>query len=219
MAETELFKNLPAEKRERVFGAAAEEFAANGYGRASMNALVRAAGISKGSLFQYFGTKQGLFDSVVTMATRLAKERLRRTRDETGEQPLRDRLAAVMRAGFGFVDAHPHLARIYFRLLQGRGAPFGAARLQALHRRSVDFIHDLLVDARSRGEVGSGIDLRRAAFVINGILQQQLLAYTTEHVDCGLGLYRGDQQEVEAWIETALSLVVGGLTRRGEEAR
>ena len=211
MAETEAFRNLPEEKRERVFRAAVAEFAERGYGEASMNALVREAGISKGSLFQYFRTKLDLFDTVVDLATRRAKSRLREARDGTAGRPLEERLAAVVRAGFGFVGAHPHLARIYFRLLHGDRAPFGAARLQALHRRSMDFLHDLLVEARVRGEVRPDADLRRAAFLIHGVMQQLLHAYYTEHVDSGLGLYRGEPEEIERWIGSATALIARGL--------
>ncbi len=48
---TELFRSLRPEKQEKVFQAAVHEFAINGYRNASMNSVVKAAGISKGSLF------------------------------------------------------------------------------------------------------------------------------------------------------------------------
>ncbi len=50
---TDLFKRLLPEKQEKIFQAAVNEFASKGYRNASMNSLVKAAGISKGSLFQY----------------------------------------------------------------------------------------------------------------------------------------------------------------------
>ena len=56
---TNLFKNLPAEKQEKVFQAAVSEFASKGYKNASMNSLVKTAGISKGSLFQVLSDKTG----------------------------------------------------------------------------------------------------------------------------------------------------------------
>lgn len=68
-----LFFALKEEKRAAVLQAALAEFAAFGYGGSSTNRIVRAAGISKGSLFQYFDSKEELYfyllDSVAAELT------------------------------------------------------------------------------------------------------------------------------------------------------
>ena len=48
------------EKRLRILNAALAEFM-NGYGKASTEAIVKNAGVSKGLLFHYFGSKKELF--------------------------------------------------------------------------------------------------------------------------------------------------------------
>ena len=55
------FKILPEEKKKRILDAAIEEFAINGYDKASTNSIVRKADISKGILFHYFESKKNLF--------------------------------------------------------------------------------------------------------------------------------------------------------------
>ena len=55
------FHSLEAEKQERVINAALKEFARNGYEKASTNEIVEEAGISKGSLFNYFNSKKELY--------------------------------------------------------------------------------------------------------------------------------------------------------------
>ncbi len=52
--------SLDEEKRNRILNAAMKEFS-KGYQNASTDAIVREAGISKGLLFHYFGTKKELF--------------------------------------------------------------------------------------------------------------------------------------------------------------
>ena len=54
----EVLKNMDQEKKERIINAAIEEFAANGFKKASTNNIVRKAGISKGLLFHYFENKE-----------------------------------------------------------------------------------------------------------------------------------------------------------------
>lgn len=55
------FENLPEEKKKRILDACIEEFAVNGYDKASTNAIVKKAEISKGLLFHYFENKKTLF--------------------------------------------------------------------------------------------------------------------------------------------------------------
>jgi AcrR family transcriptional regulator len=64
----ERFEALPKEKRQKILDAAVREFAARGYEKASTNAIVKAAGISKGILFHYFGSKRKLYLYVVEHA-------------------------------------------------------------------------------------------------------------------------------------------------------
>nr|WP_207725840.1 TetR/AcrR family transcriptional regulator [Clostridium sp. DJ247] len=55
------FESLPEEKKKRILNACIEEFALNGYDKASTNSIVKKADISKGILFHYFGNKKNLF--------------------------------------------------------------------------------------------------------------------------------------------------------------
>ncbi len=57
----QVFESLPQDKKQKIIDACIAEFAANGYDRASTNAIVQNAGISKGALFYYFGSKKDLF--------------------------------------------------------------------------------------------------------------------------------------------------------------
>ncbi len=55
------FDNLNEEKKSKIINACLEEFAENGYEKASTNAIVNRAGISKGLLFHYFGNKKNIY--------------------------------------------------------------------------------------------------------------------------------------------------------------
>ncbi|MCH1965641.1 TetR/AcrR family transcriptional regulator [Paraclostridium sordellii] len=55
------FENLSEEKKLRVINSAIEEFANKGYKRATVDNIVSKAGISKGSIFQYFKNKERLY--------------------------------------------------------------------------------------------------------------------------------------------------------------
>ncbi|MFL8673429.1 TetR/AcrR family transcriptional regulator [Clostridioides sp. GD02404] len=55
------FENLNKEKKRRIVNSAIEEFASKGYKSATIDNIVSKAGISKGSIFQYFKNKESLY--------------------------------------------------------------------------------------------------------------------------------------------------------------
>lgn len=64
--------SMEEEKRERIFNAAITEFS-KGFKNASTDVIVREAGISKGLLFHYFGTKRELYEFLLQYAYDLVK--------------------------------------------------------------------------------------------------------------------------------------------------
>lgn len=60
------FFNLPEPKRKAVFDAAVGEFSTHMFSEASINRIVKAAQIPRGSFYQYFHGKEDLFSYVIT---------------------------------------------------------------------------------------------------------------------------------------------------------
>ena len=61
MQTLDKFLSLPDEKQNRIIDAALAAFGKMGYKKASMNDIATAAGISKGLVFHYFGSKKVLY--------------------------------------------------------------------------------------------------------------------------------------------------------------
>jgi len=62
------FEKLAPEKRERLFEAAAQEFASRGFEQASLNHILEQAQMGKGSAYYYFEDKADLFCTVIEHA-------------------------------------------------------------------------------------------------------------------------------------------------------
>jgi AcrR family transcriptional regulator len=62
---TTTFYNLPKEKRGRLLCAAWTEFTRVGFSSASINQVIKSAGISRGSFYQYFADKEDLFSYIL----------------------------------------------------------------------------------------------------------------------------------------------------------
>jgi AcrR family transcriptional regulator len=57
---------MAPERRRLLLETAAREFARAGYERASLNRIIRSCGMSKSSFYYYLGSKEALFDAVVS---------------------------------------------------------------------------------------------------------------------------------------------------------
>ena len=56
-----LLVKVDVEKRDKIINSALKEFSINTFQKASTNTIVEDAGISKGLLFHYFGSKEKLY--------------------------------------------------------------------------------------------------------------------------------------------------------------
>ncbi|MFW5734767.1 MAG: TetR/AcrR family transcriptional regulator [Oceanidesulfovibrio sp.] len=204
------FLNLPTEKQQRVYQAALSEFAAHGFGSASSNRIARALGIAKGSLFQYFGSKERLFRYVFNRVAGQFAEPLRTARDATRDQPLGSRIRAALLAVSSFLDAHPEVYRLYTRMLFQESFPLREALLSQIRSLSTRYWRSLVEDARSHGELRPDVDTETAVFFIDALMDRFFQARTLPYMDTGLGLH--DNAKLESRIEALVSCIERGLT-------
>ena len=73
------FFDVKKDKQDAIINAALKVFAQKGYKDASTDVIVREAGISKGLLFHYFTSKQGLYDFICDYSTKYMILELTRT--------------------------------------------------------------------------------------------------------------------------------------------
>ena len=100
------FLELDNEKRERIIRTVLKEFAAYGYAGSSTNRIVKESGISKGSLFKYFESKEDMYfyliDTVaLQMANDMAKDLSRLPED------IRERIIAYSVAEISWYMSNP----------------------------------------------------------------------------------------------------------------
>jgi AcrR family transcriptional regulator len=210
-----MFLQLAQEKRKRILDAAITEFADKSYDNASMNMVVERAEISKGALFKYFQSKSGLFAYVYRMALSRVKDYLRDVRDESRDAPFFQRLEMIMRAGIAFIQGHPRLARIYYRIMFTGDSPYKKEILAELREESLKFIQSFVEQGIERGELRSDLDPRIAAFVLESVLDRFMQAHHVQFLDHSLNLYQASTDASERWIGEIIELFRKGMGTAG----
>ena len=213
MKQRKTFQNLSKEKQERITQIAVDEFAHKGFDGASINAMVGRMKIAKGSIFQYFGDKKGLFLFVFNRSVDMVKEYLRTVRDQSSDEDLATRLNKTLSAGIAFIKNHPLLYRLYMKVLFEPKAPFRDEILISLRQHSTDYLKSLLENALLKEELNKHIDLDKAAFVLDAVMDRFLSAHTIKHLDSGLGIYEAPLEKTDAWITEITEMICSGITK------
>ena len=108
-------RHLNPERRDRILRAAEDLFLRNGLRGTSMEAIARAAGVAKPTLYAYFSDKDAVF---ATLAERILDEwRTLVTREMGGPGAAPERIAraltAKIKAYFRLTHMSPHAAALY----------------------------------------------------------------------------------------------------------
>ena len=127
-------------KRHQIMDGARSVFLGSGFDGASMNDIARAAGVSKGTLYAYFNSKDELFEAIIRGEYAQSAERLCTFRREGDvREMLRDfgvrlisRMAepgtrALARVVIAAVEKFPNVGRAFYEA----GPLYGATRLAA----------------------------------------------------------------------------------------
>ena len=106
---TSTFYNLPPPKRNKLLRAAVTEFAQKPFDEVSINRIIQAAEIPRGSFYQYFADKRDLFQFVLHCYDRELKGAVLKALENCGGRPLDFPLAL-----FDLVLAHVRENRAEF---------------------------------------------------------------------------------------------------------
>jgi AcrR family transcriptional regulator len=169
----ETFDNLNSEKKIRIRDAAAAEFADRGYNGASVGRIAEKAGVAKGSMYQYFESKEELFiyliDSVIEMKMEFFNSR---GTEITGENFF-ERLQSLIILGLEFAKHNPGLQRIGENLLKREMIPRSISeRLDAkLKVKSDEVYRSMILSGMEEGDIRKDIDPSLAAFAVNSVMK------------------------------------------------
>lgn len=123
---TDTFLHLKPEKQQLIIQESLAEFAFQDYAQASLNAIVRRVGMAKGSVYQYFGDKKGLYLYLIEYGSQAKMKALAPLLFEQMTKPdlaFTAWLEAMYEAGIDFLMEQPLLGLFLQRLAQDRSTP------------------------------------------------------------------------------------------------
>jgi AcrR family transcriptional regulator len=185
------FLNLPEEKRAQIEEVATDEFARFSYGKASLSRIVDRLGIAKGSIYQYFDNKLGLY---TWLLERGAQKKMKYFGGQVTPEPGRffDWLEQAFAGGLRFALDHPRLARMSLAALHAND-PQLKPLARTWQRAGMEYSEKLFREAQLHGEVREDLDPKTLAVLLRS-MQNSLLEVlcAVAEVDAPEDLFEGD---------------------------
>lgn len=173
---SENFKKIAEDEQERILQIALQEFAQKGYRRASTNAIVKAAGIPKGTLFYFFGSKKKLFFYLLDDAIQKYVEYVK-TLEEEPPRELFERLLAQGKVKLRFASQKPLIYRFFTKIFLDIPEELRdemETRINEYGKASAANLTDNLDTSRFR----EGVDVQQAVNLIVVLLEGVYARYT-----------------------------------------
>jgi TetR/AcrR family transcriptional regulator len=205
------FLNLSPEKQARILTAALGEFSDKGYAQASVNTMVAASGIAKGSIYQYFKDKKSLFLYIFDFAIGMVRRTLLAVKEETRDDDFFVRLEKSLLAGVDFIQRHPRVYGLYLKILFDQHVPRRQELLKAVRQFAAEYLGSLVRQGLARGELRAELPPDAVIFLLDALLDRFLQAAALPSFDVTLGLDQASPEEMRRKIGELVNILKMGL--------
>jgi AcrR family transcriptional regulator len=215
---TRTFRRLDPDRQQAVVHAILEEAATEGPTALNIKGVAQRADVSVGSLYQYFGNRQGLLDFAVALCVRYTIDLFEQFGPMLAALPLRDALHYYLLGGIEWGKTEGGLVRFL-----GRAAYEGDPTLAERAVRPVadvmrTMVVDILTQAAARGEIRPDVDLEATARVVNALMiaagDSQLFPYLNVYFQI-----TNDEIAFEYVVDVLVDLVMRGIAVETGESR
>ena len=169
-----------AQRRAAIVETAWSLIASRGFDATSVNTIISELGISKGSFYHHFESKDAVLDALVETLTREVTDR---EANEHQSQPARERLCALIRSGW---DWHEQHAAVSHEILVVMLRPENAELLHRLMHTEQRVFRPLLEDILQQGideDVFDAPSASMAAEMLTPLLSDALVRIARDALD------------------------------------
>ncbi|MNB86209.1 Fatty acid metabolism regulator protein [compost metagenome] len=186
----ELFLKISEEKRLRIYKAAINEFAQNGYENASTHKIAKQAQISVGSLFQYFENKEDIFLSVAQYYASIVKEAF----DEIlhTDESFKAKLENVLRNVVKHSRENSELIKLYYEMSSPSNYSIMNQAAQKIETIAADFYLSLIEQGQAENVIPKGVDPKMVSYHLDNQIIMMQFSYSCGYYQERFRVYMGD---------------------------
>jgi AcrR family transcriptional regulator len=215
---TRTFRRLDPERQQVIINAILDEAVEKGPTSLNIKQVAERAGVSVGSLYTYFGDREGLLTFTIELCMRFVVDSFKSYRPYLVALPLREALAAYLVGGVEWSKTQEGLVQFLARAAY-RGDPTLVDQVvRPVGTMMREMVRDILTQAAAQGEIREDVDLEATVRVVNALLiavgDSQLLPYLNVY-------FQVNDEDIppERTLEALVALILHGIGLKKEKKR
>jgi TetR/AcrR family transcriptional regulator len=173
------FSKIAADKRERLLREAARLFAERGFNQTDVAELARRAGVAKGSIYNYFDSKEDLYIYVCRDGIERSREMIYGGIDPSWD--IYRQITHIFSQGVKFVQAFPEYLILYDNVASAGMERFSDHLSLEVEKFTADYLKALIRRDMRRGLVRDDLDVNLTAFLINSLYIVFMTSLVSNH--------------------------------------
>jgi len=181
------FNKIDEAKRERLLREAASLFAERGLAHTDMAELAARAGVAKGSLYNYFASKEDFYEYVCRDGLERSRQAVYGELDP--EWDIYRQVEHIFRAGLKFGLECPQYIALYLNVASAGMSDFADRMSREVESFTAQHLKKLLSKGINDGAVRPDLDVNLAAFLINSLYIMFLASVASRHFQIRMKVY------------------------------
>lgn len=186
-----MYKKLSDDQLNNLLRSGIDEFAQNGYEKASLKKIAEASGISVGVIYKYYADKEALFLACVKHCLTDLNDVLKDAASKSVD--VSDSIKGVIHALIAHSKNHQNINRMYHEITSIRNEDLTASLAKEVEGLSSLVYTDLIRKAQSEGKCRTDIDAPLFAFFFDNLFMMIQFSYCCDYYQERLKLYCGEE--------------------------
>lgn len=191
----------PTTRREQILQAALEVFSERGYHKAKIEEIAQRAGIGKGTVYEYFSSKEQLFQAILQEGVSYFTEML--ALNLKNEQTIRGKLTIFVQKNIEMFVHHRPLAKIAIMETAISGDEFRQWLIE-MHNQRIKLIEEIISEGVKLGKV-KNINTTMAARLFYGGLGVLMSPYIEKDITL---------EDIKVLADEAVGYFLEGITAK-----
>ncbi len=208
---TRTFRRLDPERQQLIIDAILEEASEKGPTALNIKEVARRAEVSIGSLYQYFGNREGLLGFAVALCVRYMVDLFQQFGPMLTALPIQEALRYYLLGGIEWGNTEAGLVRFFGRAAYQGDSEMAESVVRPVAEVMLGMMHEILTQASARGEIRPDLDLEATARAVNAMMiavgDSQLLPYLNVYFQVS-----DESLPLERVIDALIEMLLHGLT-------
>ncbi|WBW94870.1 TetR/AcrR family transcriptional regulator [Oceanirhabdus sp. W0125-5] len=205
------FEKISKHRRDKILNVAISEFASKGYNATNINIIAKQAGISIGSMYSYFDSKESLFLTVVDECFYILEKALEEI--DINEGDFFHTFEKLLRIAKDYAIEYPEINQIYLNITTQSLSSFADKLSFKLESITANLYCKAIKKARVDGIISTDIDEKVLSFCLDNLIIMFQFSFTSDYYKERMKVFLGREtlDDTEKVIEGILNFVKNAL--------